>query len=79
MYVTTVSYKDPRSDSIHLSPIREIQKIVTAGPRAITNRSAKSSLTNGSATVAGMYVCVCVHLAALNVTGLGFMYVYVCI
>ena len=74
LHVTPVSYRDSRTDSVPLSPVREIKQRATAGPTDITNRTSRGSLNNGSTAVAK---CVCVQRAALGVTGLGFIYIYI--
>jgi hypothetical protein len=86
VHVTPVSYRDSRTDSFRLSPIREIQQKATAVQTAITNRTSRGSLTNGSTAVASVCVCVCVRVracvhaqkrAVMGVAGLGFVYVYI--
>jgi hypothetical protein len=67
LHVTAVSYRDSRTDSIHLfSPIREIQQKATTGPTAMTNWNSRGSSTNGSSAAvkcvcvfACVYLCVC--------------------
>ena len=72
----TISYHDSRTDSICLYPICEFQQKATAGPTATTNRTSRGSLTNRSTALASLCVC---KGAALDVTGLSFMYISCCV
>jgi hypothetical protein len=59
--VTAVSYRDSRTDSIRLSPIREIQQKATAGPTAVTNRIYRGS-SNNRITASLCFICIITHI-----------------
>jgi hypothetical protein len=80
--VTPVPSRESGTNSNYrFSQIRGIQQKETSRPTAFTNRTSRGSSNNGRTAAASVCVCVCMCVcrkAALDVTGLGFIYILLC-